>query len=135
MRKSAGSRSQPMARLLVRLCSQGPFIKDVRIKGEGGGYLKSRKIWTRGRGVSCQFGHPFLGCYFHLRIVINHAKMALGILQHTKICVSSQTRWLTIVLLSFVSFISGRTATLQMRSASMLFSRGEGLTRKGRPQK
>ena len=33
--------------------------------------------------------------------------MALGILQHTKICVSSQTRWLTIVLLSFVSFISG----------------------------
>ena len=30
----------------------------------GGGYLKSRKMRTWGRGGSCQFGHPFLRCLF-----------------------------------------------------------------------
>ena len=30
----------------------------------GGGYLKSRKMRTWGREVSCQFGYPFLRCLF-----------------------------------------------------------------------
>ena len=32
------------------LYGQGPFIKDVRTGGGGGGYLKSRKMRTWGRG-------------------------------------------------------------------------------------
>ena len=36
----------------------------------GGGYLKSRKMQTWGRGGSCQFGHPFLRCLiWHYQIL------------------------------------------------------------------